>query len=88
LAIEYLHNYLNVVHRDIKPENILLDKNDNIKLSDFGVSTFIEKNSDFLHANAGTLIYSPPETFSASEWHGKSVDIYSYGVTLYQILFK
>ena len=63
LALDYLHNFLNVVHRDLKPENILLDSEDNIKLSDFGVSTFFDTNSDSTKESAGTLIYSPPETF-------------------------
>lgn len=38
LAINYCHNN-NVMHRDLKPENLLLDKNQNIKLCDFGWST-------------------------------------------------
>lgn len=67
-ALDYLHNTLNVVHRDIKPENILLDKFENIKLSDFGVSSFVEKNKDSTRETVGTLIYSPPETFSTKEW--------------------
>lgn len=40
LALEYCHNELKIIHRDIKPDNLLLDENDNIKLSDFGVSQF------------------------------------------------
>ena len=40
LALEYCHNELGIIHRDIKPDNLLLDENDNIKLSDFGVSQF------------------------------------------------
>ena len=43
-AIWYCHEIVNAVHRDIKPDNILLDENDNIKLSDFGVGdTFAHK---------------------------------------------
>lgn len=45
-ALEYCHENARIIHRDIKPENILLDENDNIKLSDFGVSFIMENGSD------------------------------------------
>ena len=38
LALEYLHNDLNIIYRDLKPENILVDSNGHIKLTDFGLS--------------------------------------------------
>jgi serine/threonine protein kinase len=41
-AIEYCHENAKIIHRDIKPENILLDENDDVKLSDFGVSFMME----------------------------------------------
>ena len=42
-GVEYLHEQ-NIIHRDLKPENILLDYNTNIKISDFGLITFYNKN--------------------------------------------
>ena len=42
LGLDYIHNFANVVHRDIKPENLLIDKNDNLKIADFGISTIFE----------------------------------------------
>ena len=38
LALEYLHNELNIIYRDLKPENILIDSTGHIKLTDFGLS--------------------------------------------------
>lgn len=37
-GVKYLHNK-GVAHRDLKPENLLLDENDNLKISDFGMAT-------------------------------------------------
>ncbi len=59
---DYLHQN-NVVHRDIKPENILIDKNFNLKLADFGFATLVDedqKNKTYL----GTERYMCPELVS------------------------
>ena len=58
-GVEYLHEQ-SIIHRDLKPENILLDNNINIKISDFGLSTFYDKNT-YLQTPCGTPSYAPPE---------------------------
>ncbi len=42
LALEYLHETLNVIHRDIKPENILISADGHIKITDFGLAKSIK----------------------------------------------
>lgn len=62
-TLDYLHNKEGICHRDLKPENILLDKNFNIKFTDFGFAVPIAgKNyNGKLNSFKGTLGYMPPE---------------------------
>ena len=62
-ALQYLHDS-KVAHRDLKLHNILLDRHFNPKLSDFGLSRFVEYNGDQLmkcKTYSGTPAYYPPE---------------------------
>ncbi len=60
-ALQYAHNH-NVIHRDVKPENILLETDDHLLLSDFGIS-LLAPSPELLdtQAPAGTMPYSAPE---------------------------
>ena len=86
-ALDYAHQ-MGVVHRDIKPANLLLDVRGNLWITDFGLAQFYADNGltqtgDLL----GTLRYMSPEQAS-----GRAVvldqrtDIYSLGMTLYELL--
>ena len=85
MALEYCHDVADVIHRDIKPDNILVDKNDDIKLSDFGISMELAENGghDLITNNDSTMMCSPPEAFMGKMYKGKRADIWSCGVTLY-----
>jgi len=84
-AIEHLHNN-NYCHLDLKIENVLLNKDFNIKLTDFGFSTQFEEGKR-LHKKAGTSSCRPPEMWKfGSEFlgfDGVKTDIFQLGVLLY-----
>ena len=73
-----------VVHRDIKGENIMLDKDYNVKLVDFGFAT--NNINGKLNTFFGTLNYAAPELHLHQPYYGVSSDIFSLGVTIYVII--
>ncbi|XP_024032713.1 CBL-interacting serine/threonine-protein kinase 10-like, partial [Morus notabilis] len=86
-AVDFCHSR-GVYHRDIKPENLLLDENDNLKASDFGLSALAEsKHQDgLLHTTCGTPAYVAPEVINRKGYDGAKADIWSCGVVLYVLL--
>ena len=83
-ALFYLHSQ-NIAHRDIKIDNLLLDRNQNLKLIDFGLSTKYP-DDDLLSQACGTLIYAAPELLQGKEYHGMLADVWSSGIVLYGML--
>ena len=83
-GVEYLHNQ-GIIHRDLKPENLLLDDKFQIKISDFGLSTFFSKNN-YLQTACGTPSYAPPEMLEGHEYNGEATDVWSCGIILYAML--
>lgn len=82
----YLHGK-GIVHRDIKPENILLDKHDNIKLADFGVSSTCDQGTDVMQSTEGSPAFFPPEEFLSIPVQGRAQDVWAFGVTVYAMMF-
>ena len=76
---------LGIVHRDLKPQNIMIDKNGNAKIMDFGIARSIrEKGITGPSMMIGTPEYMSPEQVEAKSVDQRS-DIYSVGVILYEM---
>ncbi|PIN26094.1 Serine/threonine protein kinase [Handroanthus impetiginosus] len=90
-GLEYLHRGCNtrILHFDIKPHNILLDKDFNPKISDFGLAKLCPNRSSIVSmlAARGTIGYIAPEVFCRNfgEVSYKS-DVYSYGMMILEIV--
>jgi len=83
-AVDYTHRH-KIVHRDLKPENLLLDKDLNVKIADFGLSNILE-DGKFLKTSCGSPNYAAPEVIAGRVYAGPEVDIWSCGVILYVLL--
>lgn len=86
-AVDFCHSR-GVYHRDIKPENLLLDENENLKVSDFGLSALAESRHQdgLLHTTCGTPAYVAPEVINRKGYDGAAADIWSCGVVLFVLL--
>jgi len=75
-----------VVHRDLKPGNVMLEKDGNIKIMDFGLAHSVpKKKGTDSHGVVGTPEYMSPEQFDGQHVDERS-DIYSLGVILFEML--
>lgn len=83
-ALQYVHR-LGIAHRDLKPENLLLDAQNNIKISDFGLSRYVGHNG-LVDTPCGSPCYASPECLSGFPYGGCASDIWSCGVILYAAL--
>ena len=86
LALEELHNN-DIIFRDLKPENVMVDAEGHIALIDFGLSKEkVSANNNGARSFCGSVAYLAPEMIRKTG-HGKMMDWYLLGVTLYEMLF-
>jgi serine/threonine protein kinase len=87
-AVHYAHQQ-GTLHRDLKPSNILIDRQDRVRITDFGLAKRISGDSNLTLTGQvlGTPSYMPPEQASGKRaLIGAASDIYSLGAVLYELL--
>jgi serine/threonine protein kinase len=87
VGLEYAHGE-NVIHRDLKPANLMIDREERLKLADFGLAAAVsdaEGGASRRRAKSGTLLYMSPQQLEGQPPQPTD-DIYALGATLYEML--
>lgn len=90
-GLNYLHKN-NILQRDLAPDNIMINNNNNIKITDFGLSAFYSDQSSQEKTVVGRKIYSSPEIFCAAllnkqkASYNSKTDIFSLGVIMFLLM--
>ena len=92
-TLQFLHEKCNIIHRDIKPSNIIIQKDNKIKLLDFGISVYmknLDQNLVSKKSVKGELHYVAPEIlmimYGSPTNYDYKMDIFSLGFTMYSFM--
>ena len=87
LALAYLHS-LDITHRDLSSNNVLLVAGTRAKVTDFGMSVFKSRSRSMLTSCPGTQVYMAPECLGEEVQYSQSIDCFSFGVLVIQIITR
>ena len=82
-GMQFLHS-CQIVHRDLKSLNVLLDKNNRIRICDFGFSRHATEES-LMTQNIGTPHWMAPEVLATNTNYSSKVDVYAFGIVLWEL---
>ncbi|MDY6915267.1 MAG: protein kinase, partial [Candidatus Cloacimonadota bacterium] len=86
VGLAYAHSK-GIIHKDVKPQNVMLTKDGDVKIMDFGIAETVRTSMSRIQntSSSGTLVYMSPEQIKGKDV-GKESDIYSFGAMLYELL--
>ncbi|XP_070180066.1 cyclin-dependent kinase-like 4 isoform X2 [Littorina saxatilis] len=85
LAVNFCHQY-NTIHRDVKPENILITRQGQVKLCDFGFARILTGPGDEYTDYVATRWYRAPELLVGDTQYGPPVDVWAIGCVFAELL--
>ncbi|CEI94700.1 Putative CAMK/CAMKL/PASK protein kinase [Rhizopus microsporus] len=86
LGVKHLHDH-RIVHRDIKDENVVVDKDLNVQIVDFGSAAYVKQGRKY-ETFVGTLDYAAPEILRGQTYSGKPQDVWALGILLFTLIYR